>query len=57
VVGRVVTVEMVFYSSGGWESYGTRRVACCGGADSMLWFQLGKRGDKMKDYRNMKQRH
>jgi hypothetical protein len=29
-----------FYISGGWESGGPERVACCGGADSMLQFRL-----------------
>jgi hypothetical protein len=38
VVGRVVKIEMTFYSSGGWKSSGPRRVAGDGGKNSMLWF-------------------
>jgi hypothetical protein len=35
---------------------GLRRVACDGGVDSMLKFQLEMRGDGTKCYRKMKQR-
>jgi hypothetical protein len=27
----MIKVEIFFYSSGGWESDGLKRVACCGG--------------------------
>jgi hypothetical protein len=33
---RVIKIEMIFYSSGGWESNGMGRIAYNGGADSML---------------------
>jgi hypothetical protein len=36
VVEEVATIEIYFYSSGGWESNGLERVACGGHADSML---------------------
>jgi hypothetical protein len=45
-----------FYSSGGWESDGSSRVADGGGADSMFRFRLEERGDGMKHYRKMKWR-
>jgi hypothetical protein len=37
-----------FYSGGGWESGGPRRVACGGGANSMLhfWFEGRDNGTK-----------
>jgi hypothetical protein len=43
-----------FYSSGGWESGGSGRVACCGGADLMLWFRLETGDDGMKHYWKIK---
>jgi hypothetical protein len=56
VVERVVNVKIIFYSSGGWESDGPDRIACGGGANSMLQFRLERRGDGEKYYRKMKQR-
>jgi hypothetical protein len=56
VVWRVFNVEMIFYSSGGWELGGPERVACGGGADSVLQFQLKRGGDGTKRCRKMKQR-
>jgi hypothetical protein len=39
VVGRVSTVEIIFFIAvEGGSPGGLRRVACCGGADSMLRF-------------------
>jgi hypothetical protein len=35
-MGRVTKVEMIFFNNIGWESDGSGRVACDGGADSML---------------------
>jgi hypothetical protein len=48
VVGRVIKVEMIFYSSGGWESDDLGRVAGGGGADSILRFWLERGGNGMK---------
>jgi hypothetical protein len=56
VMGRVIKIEMIFYSIGGWESGGTVRVACDGGADSMLQFWLKRGGDGTKHCRKMKRR-
>jgi hypothetical protein len=56
VVGKVVKVKIIFCSSGGWESDGPDRVACDGGANSMLQFRLERRGDGEKYYRKMKRR-
>jgi hypothetical protein len=53
IVGKL---RWSFYSSEGWESSGPGRVAYCGGANSMLWFQLNRGGDGMKCCWNMKQR-
>jgi hypothetical protein len=45
-----------FYSSWGWELSGLKRVTCYGGADSMLWFRLGRRAVGMKHYWKIKWR-
>jgi hypothetical protein len=45
-----------FYSSGGWESDGPRRLAGDGGANSILQFQLEIGDDGMKHYLKIKQR-
>jgi hypothetical protein len=45
-----------FYSSGGWESDGPGRMACCGGADSMLRCRLEMGNDRMKLCHKMKWR-
>jgi hypothetical protein len=45
-----------FYSSGGWESSGPRRIACNGCADSMLQFQLERGGDGKRRCWKMKRR-
>jgi hypothetical protein len=45
-----------FYNSGWWESDSPGRVACCGGADSMLQFWLETGGVEMKHCRKMKRR-
>jgi hypothetical protein len=45
-----------FYSSGGWESGSSSRVADGGGANSMFRFRLEERGDGTKHYRKMKWR-
>jgi hypothetical protein len=52
----VVKVEIPFYSSGGWESGGMKRVAGGGGANSMLQFWLERIGDMMKHCWKMKRR-
>jgi hypothetical protein len=44
VVGRVVKVEMTFYSSEGWKSAGG------GDANSILRFRLKRGGDWMKHW-------
>jgi hypothetical protein len=54
VVGIVVKVEMIFYSSGGWELGDLRRIACGGGANSMLQFRLERGGNRTKHYWKMK---
>jgi hypothetical protein len=41
-------ITWCFYSSGGWESVGPRRVTCCGGAYLMLRFRLEREDDEMK---------
>jgi hypothetical protein len=48
--------RMTYYSSGGWESGGSRRVAGCGGADSIFQFQLERGSDETKHCRKMQQR-
>jgi hypothetical protein len=55
VVGRVVKIEMIFYSSR-WESSSPGRVAYNGGADSILLFQLKRGGDRTKRCPKMKRR-
>jgi hypothetical protein len=45
---RVINVEIIFYSSGGWKSGCLRRVVSGGGADSMLRFCLKRGGDGTK---------
>jgi hypothetical protein len=43
----VDTIEMTFFSSTGWESSGTGRMADDDGVNSMLWFRLeGRRCDE-----------
>jgi hypothetical protein len=44
---------MIFYSNGGWESDGMKRVAGCDGVNSILRFRLEKRGDGTKYCRKM----
>jgi hypothetical protein len=56
VVERVAKVEMTFYSSGGWESGGPRRMAGGGGAESILQFWLERGGDRMKMKMKWRQR-
>jgi hypothetical protein len=49
VVGKVTKVEMIFFRAvEGGELGDTERMACSGGADSMLWFWLQRGGDRMK---------
>jgi hypothetical protein len=45
-----------FYRNRGWESSVPERVACGGGADSMLQFQLERGRDGTKHSQNMNQR-
>jgi hypothetical protein len=45
-----------FYSSGGWESSGPRRIACNGCANLMLQFQLERGGDRKRCCWKMKRR-
>jgi hypothetical protein len=56
VVGRVTTVEIPFYSSGGCESECPRRVTGGGDVDLILLFRLEGGGDEMKYYQKMKWR-
>jgi hypothetical protein len=51
-----VMARVTFFSSGGWESGGMRRVAGGGGVDSMVQFQLEREGDETKCCRKIKQR-
>jgi hypothetical protein len=44
----MINIEMIFYSSEGWEPNGLGRVSYCGGIDSMLWIRLESGGDGMK---------
>jgi hypothetical protein len=55
VVGRVVKIEMIFYSSR-WESSSPGRVAYSGGADSMLLFRFERGCDRTKHYPKIKRR-
>jgi hypothetical protein len=56
VVGRVTNIEMTFYSYGRWESDCPGRVADGSAVNSLLWFWLKRRGDRIKHCQNMKQR-
>jgi hypothetical protein len=51
VMERVTKFKMIFFFSyGGWESGGPRRVTCYDGADSMLQFRLEREDDMMKHF-------
>jgi hypothetical protein len=52
-MGRVTKIEMIFYNSGGWEPNGAGRIACGGGVNSMLQFQLERGSDETKRCRKM----
>jgi hypothetical protein len=56
VIGRVVKVEMTFYSSRGWELGGSGMVDYGGGVNSMLQFYLERRDDGMKRCWKMKRK-
>jgi hypothetical protein len=47
-------LRLTFYSSGGWESSGSGKMAHGGGADLMLRFRLKRGGDGMKYCRKIK---
>jgi hypothetical protein len=46
-VGRVVNIEIVFHSSGEWESSGPESAGYGDGANSMLQFREGRQWDKV----------
>jgi hypothetical protein len=45
---RVVNIQMIFYTSGGWELDGSGRVAGGDDLDSMLRFRLERKCDGIK---------
>jgi hypothetical protein len=51
---RVIKIEIIFYSSGGWESDGPRRVTGGDGIDSILQFRLEMGDDGTNHCRKMK---
>jgi hypothetical protein len=50
----VIKIEIIFYSSGGWESDGPGRVTGGDGIDSILQFRLEMGDDGMNHCRKMK---
>jgi hypothetical protein len=52
--GRVIKIEIIFYSNGGWESDDPGRVTGGDGIDSILQFRLEMGDDGMNHCRKMK---